>query len=143
MLILSDEQKLKYLTFTINPLLISILVSSFFLSLADMNPTMNVRFKNIAQKYQDFGVEFLHAMDNKVIKKEVIMDTYYPIKETLIELWFENKEEYIEFLVEDDICEILLKKWVSSYDYDYNIFATSTAFRYLSGRSGLIRDDTQ
>jgi len=110
MLILSDEQKLKYLTFTINPLLISILVSSFFLSLADMNPTMNVRFKNIAQKYQDFGVEFLHAMDNKVIKKEVIMDTYYPIKETLIELWFENKEEYIEFLVEDDICEILLKK---------------------------------
>ena len=78
----------EYLSYHLNPILISVMISVIFYKFSLKDTQMKMKFLNIAKLYNQLGEKILNLTEDLVIVNNLLLKTYYPSPKALIDILF-------------------------------------------------------
>ena len=133
-ILLKSKEKLEIFEKCLSPLVVCIIISNFFLILSKTNDTFGLKLKEVAENYRNFGL-IIYKLNctNYLIVKYTFTKCIYPLKVTLVEILFQNKHFFMEFLISESILKIIRSRWLCTHNYRSDIFISSTSYNFLVG----------
>lgn len=127
----------KCIQITVSPIVTLLTISKILYKFALKNAPMSDKFLKLGGMYQSLATKYRNEVLDRGEIEAVLCTNVFPLEKSLLKVFSKDKyaQLFREFLNDDRICSILQQKWISVKSCDYNLFAGSTAFNYLSNKN--------
>lgn len=130
--IIKNPEKNRIFLYNLNPLLIFTMLSKILDSFSKNCFNYQHSFRTYSLFMGRIAADIVKKYDNFYSLKKMLYEVFYPSKIPLIEILFENKDLFQDFFQDDRLVKITRLQLNNFYDYDWNVFACSTSFKYAS-----------